>query len=439
MRVNRFLLLHNLLWAAYLILFLVSPLDYRISFQTIFLILGLVVFGNIAFHIGYRSIREVVPRGNGPINQGSVQKMYVFLVGMSLLYFFCIVLKYRELYVQYGFGFSLAGFSQLRGMLFDPGYTMGGSIIGIIANLLSGFPLLLIPFFALYRIRLRRGQKRILTILILLFLVSTFASGGRNGAMITILVALFSLLAIRKRGMGSKLKIPGYAKVFGLGVLVAVFFSFSKIFVDRAIMVSGSLEAYIAYFKMTHTHELRPYADALLMSPETREFYFPIMFFHEYIVHSLKEFEVIFAHESPLFPYLGAYQYYSFCIFLNKIGFQIISINEILADIPNPGRYNTLFGGALMDFGRWGLFPFVGVLYFLTGRALRTFSKTRTLEALVWFLYFFIIIFFSPIYSVIGIAMYPAFLVAGGVFSTMRVFGFFRGRKTIHAKSILLS
>ncbi len=424
----RLMTIHNTLWIVYFLLFLVSPLDYPFEIWTFFGVLGLLLLGNISYVFGryFGSRKYLIPTEASP--RFDEQRFYRFILLTSFLYFFLTAVKYAQLHVAYGFGFSFHGLNQLRIALENPDYVMGGSLVGVIASVFAGFPLLSLPFFALFQEKCSARQKITLLGTGGAYLLTTFLTGGRNGAMITMLIMVFSVFVVVKIFGKKRIQFSGPSKLLFFAVFLFLFKSFSAIFISRAEILMGNLPDYIDYFIDTHFYSMRPYAYNLLHNEQTVRTYFPIMFFHEYFVHSLNELDLLFKSSPANFPYWGGYEFYTFTLFFNKLGAAFTPINEILTELPRPGRYYTLFGGLYLDFGVTGMIVAVSILYFGVGRAFRNFLRTRSLISLMWFIYFYLIIFLSPIYSLIGTAIFPGFLVALIVCTTFHRFGYFKSK-----------
>lgn len=428
MKTNSFLRVHNILWVTYLALFLVSPFDYKVEGETVAIVILLLIIANIFFSVGWNSGRRnktTLPKEKLEIN---VIKTYKFLFTLSFFYFILNILKYGSLQSTFEFNISLTGFTELRMAMDSEDYEKGNNVFGVLASLFAGFPLLTIPFLFAYRYELKKSQKLVLIIVIIAYLASTFTTGGRNGALVVILVLFFSIKVISG---SSKIKvniITTKLKLILITLVLILFFSFAKIFIDRAELRAGSINDYILFAQATHAYELKPYSNELLNNDNVNFVYFPLFLFHDYFVHSLKEFEITINNQPENFPYYGAYQFYTFTLLLNKFGFEFIAVEDILDEIPNPGRYLTLYGGLYLDFGLIGMAIAVSFLYFLTGRMLRLFSETGSIVSLFWAIYFYIIVFLSPIFSVIGISMYPGFLVAIVVCSIIFKTSFFKPR-----------
>lgn len=424
-----FIAIHNIIWVSYLLLFFVSPVKYPLTASTLVLVFSLLILGNVAYLTGryWGKQNYWVPR----VDSGSfnVQKFYKFILVTSAIYFVLTGIKYMQLFISYGVSLSLFGITQLRMLLNNPAYIRGGNMVGVLASIFSGFPLLSIPFYTLFRPRFPANKQVALLLISFFYLGTTYLTGGRNGAMITLLIIAFSYLVVRQTFGKKRIVLSRSMKSIMAVLLVGVFFSFSKIFIDRAELTMGTLWDYITYFIESHFYELRPYARVLLDNEWTYRHYFPIMFFHEYIVHSLNELDVLLHTTLDNFPYWGGYEFHTFTLFLNKLGADFTNIEQITAVLPRPGRYLSLFGGLYLDFGYIGLVLSVGLLYFFAGRAHRKFIRTRRLEPLLWFIYLYLIILLGPIYSLIGVAVYPGFLVAIVICTLLMKFGYFRPGK----------
>lgn len=403
----KFLKYHNIFWLLYFPLYFWGPIKYEVKAETFLMVFLLVLFGNIAYFFGYYSTPQKLNSQKVPeYTDRQIYREYRLLVVGTVVYLLFLSIKYIQLQASYGFNFSLEGFTELRNTIDEE--TIGGNVFGVISSALAGFPVLFIPFFLFNQHRLKKSQKRTIIILLIISVISTFTSGGRNAAFIIILVFFFSSLLL-----GRKIKKMNFkTKFFITAAVLGVMFIFSKIFIDRAEQMLGDLDTYIEYFEETKGFEVKPYAKTLLKNPTVNSFYFPVFMMHDYVVHSINEFEVTYNSSPQHFPYWGAYQFFSFALLMNKMGFETTDISLIISEIPNPGKYLTLFGGVYYDFGLVGTFIFIGLIYFLAGHFIRQYKIQPKYSNFVWFIYLYIIIFLSPIYDVISIAIYPSFLVA---------------------------
>lgn len=401
----KFLKYHNIFWLVYFLLYYIGPIRYVVKSETFFLLISMVIFGNIAYLLGYNfASKNIIIK---PFNIGNrhIIKEYRFLILGTVLYLIFLSIKYIQLQNTYGFSFTLEGFTDFRSNVVME--TLGDNIFGVASSILSGFPALLIAFLIYNHNRLLKRQKSNIIIILIFSIISTFSSGGRNASFILILVYFVSSALLKSQLPKVNFKTKSYIII----ALLSIIFVFSKIFIDRAVQTSGDLGIYIEYFEETKGFEIKPYALSLIADSNLNSFFFPIFMFIDYFVHSLNDFEITINSSPKNFPYWGSYQFGNFTLLLSKIGLESISINEILSEIPNPGKYLTLFGGVYYDFGLFGTYIFIFIIYYLTGYYIRKFYLNSKYSDLIWFIYFYIIILMSPIYDVISVAIYPSFFV----------------------------
>ncbi len=195
-----FLRTHNYFWLLYFILFLFSPFDYKVSIYTVSILI-LFIIVNLAFSFGYHvrldASKPPVKLDNSKVPRIKKKSEFNFLVFFSLLCFFFTILKQVSLQSQFGFGISITDLTELRMELDSDEYVKGNNIFGVLSSLFSGFPLLTIPYLLFYRKSLTKTESWILGAIAVFFLIATFASGGRNGAVIVILIYIFSFQAFR--------------------------------------------------------------------------------------------------------------------------------------------------------------------------------------------------------------------------------------------------
>lgn len=400
---NRILRQHNLIWIIITVLFILSPIDYSIKFSTIITLLFYLIIANISFLLG--SSNAKTKKQTSSIDIKNITIFFYLITVFSSIYFICTYLKIVDLTRLFEFDISLSGFTKLRIDQMTSNHEMGSNVFGIIASITGGWPLISIPFYLNYKLLLNKNRKKITLIIILIYALSTLTTGGRNGIIIIILVYILSKFLIEK-----KLYLNFKYFLFSIIVMVLIVIIFSTIFIERAISTTGDLNSYIMYIELSYEQDFKPYAKYLLNN--YLHIYFPFLLFHEYIVHSFYEFEkiLLYSHNSAL--YLGQYNFYFITIFLNKLGFSFITIDQILNVIPNPGRYLTLFGMLIIDYGRYFSIVIIIIIYYYAGYNISIYKLRYSFGNLLLAIYFSGIIIMSPIFNLIGTSVYPSFLFA---------------------------
>jgi len=394
---------HNLAWVVVLLFYIMAPFNYvlDIQFKSFSLILIYFLFSNIFFWIGF-SINSISPYSSF----SEFKRKYIYIIySFSFMYFILYLYKVFSLGEYSNFSFSLFGFTQLRYDLVNSDeYESGSLLSGVFSTIFSGFPGLAIIFLYYFYTELKRKDKIILFSIWLLGILYSLIGGGRNGAVILILCFLFSFYSSRAKILYTKnYRFNKYRK-FLIFFSIISFFVFSKIFLDRAVYTSGNLEAYINYLESTSEHNLKNYSKVLLNNRLISPFYFPIFMFHNYLSHSIFELiETLNSH--PLsFPFFGAYQFHFVTLFLNKFGFNFISISQISSEIVNPGRYFTLIGAVYLDYGVYGFVPFISFVFFMLGRLQKKYILKPSIFNSTFYIFSLIFVLFSPIFSVLNIS-----------------------------------
>ena len=429
---DKFLKIHNKIWFAYFILFLIAPWNYSVDASTYLITISLIFIGNIAFVLGRKGYVGSPPIiNNYTINNLNLNKIYNLLLCFSIIYFILIFIKWDNIFSSYGLDINFNSAINLR-ELTQTNYVSGNNIYGVLSNIFSGFPIVFIIFFFKFRDQLTNKKKRLIFLISLINVYTLFLSGGRNGVFLLLIMVYFLYYIFKKIKRNQLYKLTSKQKIYVFTTFIFIFYLFGKIALDRA-SINGIFNTYISYLESTSINELRDYSKNLLYNSDTQLFYYPFYQFHDYFIHSFYEFEVTLNNLPLTAPYYGQYNFSSFFLLFNKIGFDFTTVSSILNEIVNPGRYFTLFGALFLDFGFFGMFISVFFIYFLTGYFLKRFYQKQKFISLVWFIYFYIIIIMSPVYSVIGNSIYPGFLSALILISVFLKMSFFKKSNSINS------
>ena len=428
---DRFLKIHNKIWFTYFILFLIAPWNYSVDAYTYLTTISLLFFGNIAFILGSRGYVGSPPIiNNYTINNLNLNRIYKLLLLFSTIYIILIFIKWDDIFSSYGLDINFESAINLREQT-QTNYVMGNNIYGVLSNIFSGFPIVFIMFFFKFRFQLTKKKKRLIFLISLIYVYTLFLSGGRNGVFLLIIISYFLHFIFKKLKRNQFYTLNSRQKLYVFTTFIFIFYLFGKIALDRAD-TNGILNTYISYLESTNSNELRDYSKELLYNSDIQLFYYPFYQFHDYFVQSFYQFEITLNNLPLSAPYYGQYNFSSFFLLFNKIGFNITTVSSILNEIVNPGTYFTLFGGLFLDFGFFGMFISVFIIYFLTGYFLKRFYQKQKFISLAWFIYFYIIIIMSPVYSVIGNSIYPGFLSALILISIFLKMSFFKKPNSIN-------
>lgn len=406
---------HNSIWLIVVILFFFSPFDYTVRFEIFVILLIYLILGNFTFRLGH-SIRF---KRNKYKSIKNINLLFKLIILFSSIYFIALLIKFNALSSTYEFSYSLSGFTTLRVSQEISNYEMGANISGIIASFFSGWPMLLIPFYYHFCKTLTKIKKYLIFTIIALYTISTLSSGGRNGIIIIFLILYLSVLFNKNK---FKLKLVHMAAF--IIIFVVVYIIISQIFLDRVMLSHGELYSYVKYIENYSPVRLKTYS--LILLENNLKLYFPIFLLHEYLVHGIFEFQKIVDFTSNSQIYFGQYNFYFVFLLFNKLGLEFTSINEILNQLPNPGRYLTLYGMLMIDFGKYLIIIIISLIYFLTGYFIKLFKISNSFEHKIISIYFTCIIFMSPIYSLIGTSIFPSFLTAIITLGFLKKIGFLK-------------
>ncbi len=337
-----------------------------------------------------------------------------------------ILLIYKYLSLSGGSSISLSGVLDLRlerGR--DSGDVKGETLSGVFGMAMSGFFIISHVFKELFFHELTAKKRKHLDMAFVIGIFTSFLSGGRFAAAIALTI-VFVLRYVKKktflppvsceyktaqtavkrqRSFFSVLKKTAFAFV--------VIYLFSAIFIYKA---AGSMDG-VGILLVVLTENFAgisvpvSHLDFLSRNQVFIPVYFVAALTQYYIGHAFYQFDVLFNAPYPKSaPYLMQYQFYIQCLALNKLGFNFMSIQEILTEMYNPGVYLGLAGAFVLDFGFYGgvvlafLFSVFGVQFWI-----KFLHQRRFFDAYVSIL-FLVLILFSPVVSLVGTGNFPSLL-----------------------------
>ncbi|MBV1952749.1 MAG: hypothetical protein KUG64_11220 [Cycloclasticus sp.] len=339
------------------------------------------------------------------------------------------LLIYKFLMLMGGEVFSLANITDLRlSRGRDSSEVKGGTISGVLGMALSGFFIISYVYKVYFYRELKPSQRRLLNVVFVLGLFTSFLSGGRFVAAIALVVVYVtyrlcgSANSFERRPFDRsskklfkvfKAKSSFLSTIAKVIFIFSIIYIFSMIFINRAIGGGGDFIALLGVISnnlsgvsMTHEHKA-----FLLEVPELIPLYFVVALFQYYIGHAMYQFDILFGASYPLnAPYFLAYQCYLQTLLLNKMGLDLITIQQILDEIVNPGVYFTLAGAFYLDFGYWGgcvaifFISIIGSYYWV-----RYLRKMHFFDLYICILYF-VLILFSPVVAITSSGVYPSLL-----------------------------
>lgn len=359
--------------------------------------------------------------GGKNYNVRSVNIKSNWLILFALVSVFFALVKF-----YYSLGFSglsldmIAEYRQMRAR--DENDVKGVSMFGVISTITFAFILVAYVHGVYFKQYLSRRKAFAIKLVFFIGLVISFLGGGRFSAAISVLfIFLFGFchyLCQCKDDAVTERRPRTCSKSGGVVYIVPLFALFSYMFVVR-FTADGRGDELILFYLNSGLPGVAVPDDVgryLSDSPFLLSSYFVLAMFLYYCGHSFYQFDVLLQYGLPeSAPYALAYQFYPFALFFNKLGSEIIPIESILSELPNAGTYFSLAGAFYLDFGYWGAFVAVFLLFFVGAIAWGWMLRRGGFLSIYFSSMFLVLVIFSPIVGVIGTAIYPS-LVAVSLF-----------------------
>lgn len=365
-----------------------------------------------------------VPLSKRPVySRSSVNRNANYLLFFALISIMLLVAKFLSFIGD--LSFSLADITELRlSRGRNSGEEKASTFTGILGMAMSGFTVIAFIYKDYFSQELTKKKNEQLYIAFWLGIFVSFLSGGRFAAMIAILIIAIShflkkytfkkheteasVKKLRKRKRNGI-----FSKFFKFLLYVTVLYIFSMIFIQRAIGDEDNFRVLLDVLsnnfdgiELTADHK-----EFLLNNLSLIPLYFVISLFQYYIGHAFYQFDVLFSAPFPSNgPYFLTYQFYLHTTLLIKIGFDLPTINEILADLVNPGVYFTLAGAFLVDFGYVGSCLAIFIVAIIGSRYWVRYIRINGFFELYASILFLVLIIFSPIVAITGTGVYPSML-----------------------------
>lgn len=337
--------------------------------------------------------------------------LIVLTIILSFCCVVCLIMKMRGMSERYGIDLSLKGAGQIRMVnTGDVSYELGSSIYGILASMLFGFPVLAGMIALSYKNCVSLIQKRTLWVTFVVGLSASFLSGGRFMALTFATFYFFGAKILntkdRKKSLSFKKIMIGIAGLFLLWLFV-------QMFLDRVGVRRISFAIYMlpmCYPKSFTIHLLNTF-------PATDTLISVFSYFEYYIAHGVNQLDVLLNAPFPKgAPYWGGYELSTFFIFLKKIGLPVITIDEIVKEIVNPGVYFTHIGALYLDFGFWTSIFVVFIFGYFSGSLWIRLSWNKPKLSLIYLNVIILsLVTFAPIISMISAGYFASILVSYAV------------------------
>ncbi len=392
----------------------IGLMDYEVvSTATILVILAYILLFSGGFALGKTYF---ITSGAGKFQFkkliDSPKKSLNFLIGIALFFtyvcVFATVLKMKDMSGRYGVELSLKGISDIRSAnTGDVSYELGSNIYGMLSSIFFGFPVLCGIIALCYRNHISLFQKRILWVSFIMGMLASVLTGGRFMAFTFALFYYFgnklTVTAVRKRQPLGRRAMVALASVL-------LFWLFAQMFLDRMGVRSISFAIYM--LPLCQPKDYVTYLLSALPSLDTMIALFS--YFEYYIGHGVNQLDVLLNAPYPLHaPYWGGYELSTFFLFFNKIGFNVITVDEIVREIVNPGVYFTHIGALYLDFGFWVSAPVVLLFGYLSGNSWIRLSLVKPKLSLIYLNVIILsLVTFAPIVSLVSAGYFPAILVS---------------------------
>lgn len=386
-------------------------MDYpQLSYRSI----TMIVLSVVGFSVSY-FFSKVIPCGkNGYILDAvvvnsKVSRMLSFVLAVSLFWFIFATLELFSNLDSLSRGITTARFESI-------GRGVEGSFLGGLKNLTLGFPVVGMLIIIMYPERVSRHLRMVGVVLFILSILYGFLAGGRNPAFTSILLCSFAFFMKRSYAATSHVKMRLVYKFFLIILIFTVFYHFVMIFFERAELrgrgAAEDIENIVSGFA------LGGWVVEVEEPSEILQIYTMLVF---YATHAINEMNVVI--NNGFGPYGGSYSLYLPFIFLNKLGFELMSINDVVADLDKQGVYLGLLGSLYLDFGAYslGFYAFFGFMAGLLERKVRKSLSPVASLFFVWILGLITLSYFYPIFSVgNGFSILIA-IFAVGIYGKFRV------------------
>lgn len=331
------------------------------------------------------------------ISTKKIEFIYNYFLFLSIIYIACSCSRFFLELIHQNVLFSLSSSIELREKTMM-GSELSQSTIGILTTMLSGFHIIFFIFVIWAKNQLKLRKIRIAKFI---FLIGTFTflfGGGRNGIFISILIVFLLIYFINFANL-RRINI-NKSKIFILIFFISIIFLY--IFIARDEYLGITLIDRIRLNEFNYDIKFNENMVDMLYSNNFILKYgsYFIMYMTFYLTHSLTFLDLGFITDLPKNAYYwGAMEFYPVVLFLNKFGFDFMSINAIREEWSFAGNYTTLFLPLYYDFGIIGIFLIVIIFIFLFVYNLLKFSNNKNLISLILLIIVSLVFILSPIYS----------------------------------------
>jgi len=324
-------------------------------------------------------------------------KIIVFLSFISILIAFSNIYTLRDYFAL--------GLTEARNVRASEGIV--GRPLGILSSALIGIPVVAMVVVLLRREMIK--ERWIIISTVLLFIGSMLVSisfGGRNGLFISLLFVLCTFLVRKRKKLKAIPKLPFRIKHIGVFILLMALIFSATVFVDRESLRNRQPGDTIQH--QVETFDVSGWA---IDSPDPGVLTQLYVMINIYFTHSLNEFDYLISNESDVGPFFGAANFYQLVFVLNKIGFNLYTLDDVKNGLYRPGVYIGFLGMLYLDFGVIGAFLIMYLYGFISKMLWMKIRRNNSIMKEIILVYLLVQIFAFPFYSIVPISNGFAILI----------------------------
>ncbi|QKF91992.1 O-antigen polymerase [Campylobacter sp. CCUG 57310] len=334
-----------------------------------------------------------------------INKTYYFLQYLSMLYISLAIIRFlieiNDLNIELN---SLSVSVEARERTME-GSIVSGTFLGISTTLLSGFHILFLMFTIWMRNKLTSMQLNMSILIFVIGDVCFLFGGGRNAVFISILMVSMCVYFIKFANIRK-------ITINKTGLFVCIFLTmiiFLYIFIARDEYNGISMIDRLNLNEYNYNIKFNSILIDLLHSEYKiiqliAYFTMSIVF---YLTHSLSILDSGLTSSLPENAYyFGAMQFYPLVFLINKLGFNIITIKDILNEWELAGNYSTLLLPLYYDFGLlWSLILIMILVFLFVYNAFLLLNSGRFISCVLMSIVGCVFVL-SPIYSFFSLGIF---------------------------------
>lgn len=334
-----------------------------------------------------------------------INKIYYFLLFISIFYIIIATTRFLIELDSLNISLNYASASiELREKTMN-GSVVSGTPLGILVTSLSGFHILLLMFSMWEHDRLSIVQLNLARFIFVVGDITFLFGGGRNSIFVSFIMILLCFYFIRFANV-RKIAINKIG-IFVCAILIMIVFLYIFIARDEYNGISMidriKLNEYFYKIKFSDFWVDLIYSESKIISTVL---YF-ILYLVFYLTHSLYILDLGLVSNLPQNAYyFGSMEFYPIVTILNKLGFNIITIGDILEEWELAGNYATLLLPLYYDFGPIGALAVVAILVLLFVYNTILLLRNKNFISCIALAIISSVFIFSPIYSFFSLGIF---------------------------------